>query len=292
MNSREMNWPNFFVVGAHKAGTTSLYEHLKAHPQVFLPSCKEPRYFTPEVRGGVTLEEYRALYAGAAGYKAVGDVTPFYLPSAEAPGRIREASPNAKIVIMLRDPVERAFSHYLYQRQIGEEPAGTFREALRRYEDPGAAEWHFSREYVEHGLYCTQVRRYLETFGREHVLVLLFEDLAKDPNALLARIAEHIGVDPEFFASRDVSEARNPYHMPKFGGIRALQRLGVTRLVPRSVVLAVRPWFFDQKKPALDEESRRYLQDLYAPDVSALEELLGRKLPELRKSWAVSAITI
>lgn len=281
-----MNWPNFFVVGAHKAGTTSLYVHLKPHPEVFLPSLKEPRYFTPEVRGSVGLEEYRALYEGADGYKAIGDVTPFYLPSEGAPGRIREASPDAKIVIMLRDPVERAFSHYLYARQIGEEPAGSFRDALRRYQDRQAKEWYLSREYIEHGLYWAQVRRYLETFGSDQVLVLMFADLVKNPNDLMSRIARHIGVDPEFFAGADVSEARNPYQMPKFGGIRALQRWGVTRLFPRSVVLALRPLFFDQKKPALDEESRRYLQDLYAPDVSGLEELLGRNLPALRMSWA------
>lgn len=284
--SAEMTWPTFFVVGAHKAGTTSLYTHLRRHPQIFLPSVKEPRYFTPEVPYSVSLDRYRDLYASASDYPAIGDITPFYLPREAAPGRIREVCPAARIVIILRDPVERAYSHYLFARETThEEPVKSFQEALRRYENRKSKEWYLSQQYIEHGQYHAQVRRYLDTFDGEQVKVLLFDDLLRNPNELLMQIARHIGVDPQFFAELNVSEAKNPYYVPKFSLVRWAQTHGVTRFMPRSLVLSVRPLFFNMKKPPLDQESRRFLQELYAPEVSGLEDLLGRRLPELRRIW-------
>lgn len=280
-----MNWPNFFVVGAQKAGTTSLYVHLKRHPQVFLPSHKELRYFQPEHRDSVTLDLYRTLYAGAKGYKAIGEVSPYYLVDPLVPARIREVAPGARIIIVLRDPVERAYSHYGNYRRSYYDPAESFREAVGRYENRSAREWHLSQEYIEDGLYYAQVRRYLDTFGRDQVLVLLFDDLAENPSELIARVAQHIGVDPDFFVGRDISEVPNPYRMPKIRAVLWAERLGLTHRLPRSLRLAWRPLFYDLKKPALDGDSRRRLQQFYDRDITELEALLGRKLPELRKSW-------
>lgn len=287
-----INWPSFFVVGAAKAGTTSLYTYLRRHPDVYLPDVKESVYFSPEIRGGIhrelyqSLDRYRSMYEGASGYKAVGEVSSTYLASDESAVRIREVAPAAKIIIILRDPVERAFSHYLYyQTNHDESTAVSFADALRRYEDRSAEGWWMSQEYIGHGLYHAQVRRYLEAFGADQVQVLLFDDLAKNPNQLLARIARHIGVDDGFFAALDVSEARNPYSVPKSSVVRWARSHGVTRFMPRSLVLSVRPLFFNMKKPPLDHESRRFLQELYAPEVSGLEDLLGRPLPELRRTW-------
>jgi hypothetical protein len=281
----EVNWPTFFVVGAHKAGTTSIYAHLKRHPEVFLPGVKEPRYFAPEVINSVNLDQYRSLYVGAAGYAATGDISPFYLPTEGTPARIRAVCPAARIVIMLRDPVERAYSHFLHYQRAGVEPLASLHDALRRYEDRPAENWSLSQEYVEHGLYHAQVRRYMETFGRDQVLALLFDELEDNPNELLARIAQHIGVDPDFFAKRDLSEVHNPYYVPKSEAIRWVQSLKITRRLPSSLKTAVRPFLFNMQKPPLDDDSRRRLQEWYDPDLARLEELLGRKIPELRKSW-------
>lgn len=286
-----MNWPNFFVVGAQKGGTTSLYWHLRRHPEVFLPSQKELRIFQPEHPDAHSPDSYRTLYAEAKGYKAIGEVTPYYLVDLAVPGRIREVSPAAKIVILLRDPVERAYAHYLNVKEVNigtgyREPSRSFAEALRSYDKTSSEERrNLVTDYLEQGEYSAGVQRYLETFGSDKVLILLFDDLAKDTTGLFVRVAQHIGVNPDVFSKLDVSENRHPYRIPKFAGIRWGQRLGLPELLPHSLKVAMRPIFFKMKKPPLDDESRRQLQEFYEPDIARLEELLGRKLPELRKSW-------
>lgn len=291
--STGVNWPNFFAVGAVKAGSTFLYRHLKRHPEVFLPTEKELMFFQPERSDSTSLDDYRALYAEANGYKAVGEITPHYLIDPNVPSRIHEVAPGAKIIIVLRDPVERAYAHYWNERRYFWD-SGSFREAVQRYEDASEEEerrrnmpemrWR-SQNYIEEGLYFPAVRPYLDTFGSDQVLVLMFEDLNKNSNALLMRVAAHIGVDPGFFDGLDVSENPNPYRMPKSRAILFIERHGLARWVPSRLRHAARPFVYNLKKPRMDDESRRRLQQIYDPDITRLEELLGRKLPELRKSW-------
>lgn len=282
-----MIWPNFFVVGAPKAGTTSLYEYLKPHPQIFLPVVKEPKYFTPQLRESVSLDRYRQLYEHAAGYPAIGDLTPFYLWESTAPGRIHEVAPNAKIIVMLRDPVARAFSHYLMAVSLGHDKA-TFAEALSRYNDREAAEWYLSSHYIEQGMYAEQIERYLRVFGAERVAVFLFDDLVSDPALTLTRMAEHLRIDPKPFAAGDYSEAHNTFRKPRMpGAVHFIWKFGLNRLVPGPVRRKLKrsTLLFDVKKPTMDEESRRFLQELYEPEMVRLEKLLGKSFPELRKSW-------
>lgn len=284
-SSGAMHWPNFYVVGAPKAGTTSLYEYLKPHPDVFLPEYKEMRMFEPEHPDSADVALYRDQYAGATGYRAIGDTTASYLGNPLVADRIREVSPDARIVIMLRDPVERAYSHYLNLQRVIDEPAASFREALRRYDDPSSQYRWLSRVYVEEGLYYESVRRYLATFGRQQVLVLLFDDLRKNPNQLLAQIGRHIGIDPGFFGQLDFSEVHNVYYVPRSRAVRWARDVTSNWGVPASLKKAVRPLLFTFKKPQMDQESRTQLQNLYDPDIVRLEDLLGQKLPELRRSW-------
>lgn len=286
----QMNWPNFVVPGPHKTGSTSLYMHLKRHPQIFLPNAKHANCFWPEHMRSGGPERCRGRYTGATSFKAIGEVNPDYFPNLTIPGRIHEISPDARIIIVLRDPVERAYSHYLTGRytNVGGtagEPARSFREALIRYENRSAEKWHLSRNYVEHSFYYEPISRYLELFGSDQILLLLFTDLIRNPSEILIRIAQHIGVDPGFYSSLDVSEDGNPFRAPKFSAVVWGQRVGLSGLLPHSLKVALRPFFFDLKKPPLDDHSRRQLQRMYDPDITRLEELLGRKLPELRKSW-------
>jgi hypothetical protein len=298
MCPEEVIWPNFFVVGAPKCGTTSLYERLKLHPQVFLPEMKDPNFFTTpppsseksfDLPRCSTLEEYQRLYKDARGFIAVGDPSNSYLWDENAPGRIHEVCPEAKIIVMLRDPVARAHSFYLMNVRDGFESSPTFRRALDQDKARNTSNWFTAWLYVEGGLYHKQVRRYIDAFGARQVLVLLFDDLAKNPLELFSRIASHIGVDPSPFGSIEVSEPYNPYRMPRS---RAAYRIaGMLGLRGSLIPPAARRWLsrspllFDKNKPQIDPESRRYLQQIYDPDIAHLEMLLGRTMPELRKNW-------
>lgn len=293
--------PNFFIVGAAKGGTTSIYAHLKEHPQVFFPEVKEPGHFAtcapagaPRVATGRcrTREEYQQLYSSAGNHPAIGDASTSYLWDENAPLRIRDACPGARIIIMLRDPVLRAHSYYLMHLRCGGETAGSFREALERDQARNKTSWFTSWQYVEAGLYYAQVKRYLETFGSEQVLIRLFDDLARDPVGLFESIAKHIRIDPCLFTATDLSEAHNAFKWPRATSLfRWARSPRIRKLRQRFLPDSLQEWLrnspilYGTRKPPLDEESRRYLQKIYDPDISCLEELIGRKLPELRKSW-------
>jgi hypothetical protein len=297
MTSAATIWPDFFIAGAAKCGTTSLYVHLKKHPQVFLSEMKEPNFFTeapaPEetllrVARCATQAEYEHLYKSAGGYKAVGDASPSYLWDSEAPQRIHQVCPGARIIIMLRDPVARAHSHYLDNVLHGIESAPTFSEALQRDNTQSKMSWFASPHYIEVGKYYEQVRRFLNVFGAGQVAVFLSDDLSRDAATLFSSIAAHIGIDNAQFQAIDVSQSHNSYRMPKFKAAYQLAgRLGLrTAVIPSSVRRYLSNSFlFNRSKPLMDEQSRRFLQEIYDPDIVLLEDLLRRKMPELRKSW-------
>jgi hypothetical protein len=299
-------WPNFFIVGAVKCGTTSLWEHLQGHPQVFFPAMKEPYYFQsklPDPRLTAKFsyefigqqEKYLDLYTSAQGYTAVGDASPTYLCDEQSPGRIREACPNARIIAILRDPILRAHSHYLMHRRLGKESIPRFYDALKAdLAQLGQDSRYFgNRLYVEMGLYYKQVKRYLDTFGQDRVLILLLNDLSRNPTTTMNKVTEHLGVVP-FDLDHVWKSESNQFRMPR-PGLRAIFRMAhrtlrnerVEKVIPGYVNEWLRSssFLYERKKPAMDAASQRLLQELFDPDVRKLEDLLGRKLPELRKSW-------
>lgn len=297
----ENNWPTFFVVGGQKCGTTSVYEHLRRHPEVFLPQMKEPAFFAAQPAAGETrivpggyasFEEYRNLYLGAKGFAAIGDASPHYLCDEESARRIHEVSPQAKIIIMLRDPVIRAHSAYLMNLGRQFDSAVTFRQALEWERGRNHGSWFTSWRYVEAGLYHDQVRRYLDMFGDQQVLILLFDDLQRSPVETFSRITRHIGVSSLALSGAELSRPYNTFRMPRFMSAFRLARKPALRRIRHAILpermqrwLRNHPLLYGKTRPALDDESRRYLQGIYDPDISRLEDLLGRKIPELRKSW-------
>ncbi len=294
-------WPNLYIVGAVKSGTTSLYAYLGQHPEVFFPDMKEPHFFSrPQPSTAQTHlityvkdeADYRRLYARGAGYAWRGDASPSYLWAPEAPARIHEVSPAARILIILRDPVERAYAQYLMDYSEGaiEEP---FFEALERdwlRPDKG---WGVSQLYVELGQYTEQIRRYRQTFGTDQVLVLLLEDLKKDPHGTLRTIGRFLGIAPEPLDAIDTHIAHNHYRQPKGEWARRLAGSPISRflgehVVPRRLGEYVwQRWMQKEApKPVMDPRARDYLAALYTPELAALEAELGRALPELRRVWS------
>ena len=169
--------PNFFVLGAAKCGTTTLHEVLIAHPHIFMTKQKEPHFFDADTYYNCGLDRYlRDHFRGAAGFKARGEATPAYLRSRKARDRIRgNLGKDLRFVVILRDPVTRAWSHYLHQRRACVETE-SFERALElepKRSSAGRPAW---TTYFGDGLYARQLLVWFEAFPREHFLVLLTED--------------------------------------------------------------------------------------------------------------------
>ena len=205
-------FPDFFVLGAMKAGTTSLHHYVTQHPDVLVQADKEPTYFasdgTPPVWLGPGDDQhvvrrrawdeaaYLDMYARAPGVLA-GDFSVQYLPLPEVPDRLLSAVPDARLVVILRDPVLRAHSAWKMWRQIGRETL-SFRDALEAEEERRAAGWAPVWWYRDLGRYGEQVARWLDRGGDDRMLVVRTEDLARDPVGVVQTIYTHIGLDPTF----------------------------------------------------------------------------------------------
>jgi hypothetical protein len=295
------HWPTFFVVGAQKCGTTTLYEQLSKHGQVFVPEKKEPEFFTTGIDRSKmvhkfdridAVDEYQNQFQAARSYAASGDFSTGYLWDPAVPAKIRQCTPNARIIIMLRDPVMRANSAYLMLHSRAKDTAPSLREAVARDATRNKDNWFTAFHYVDGGMYYEQVKRYLETFGRGQVLVGLFEDLLRRPLELFSQIAAHIGISAEPFASMNLSEAYNTFSVPRTKLIGSAKKSPLLSTITRSILpeklrdsLRRAPLLFSTKKPALDVETRKSLQEIFQPDLVRLEQLLGRELPELRSQW-------
>jgi hypothetical protein len=294
--------PNFLIVGAAKAGTTAIYEYLRQHPEVFLPGeLKESFFFagvTPErfpgpggryAEGAVrSLTDYERLFDAAGGRKAIGEACVAYLYFHETSiPRIRAVlGDSVRIVIVLRDPAERAFSNYLHHVRDGYERL-SFEDALAAEEERRAKGWWWGFQYRDVSRYAGQVRAYLDAFGRERVTVALYEDLSRDPSGFLRGLFEALGVDPRF--APDTSIRHNPSGVPRSALARfvTVQRHGplgsLRRLVPAPLRRRAAARLQDSLtsnlvKPPLSPALRRALVAELRDDVLALSGLLERDL--------------
>lgn len=307
--------PNFFIVGAPKAGTTSLDSYLDQHPQIYMSPIKEPSYFASELRpenfhprfrarmlrelenvrqylggpmterrfGGpvVDWESYQRLFQNAREGQAIGEASASYLWSASAAGNISAKIPGARIVMILRDPAERAYSQYLQAVSEGLVHR-SFREQLRLSLKGGGGLFDVLNPLLEFGLYSEQVARYLRTFPAENVKIYLYEDYRRNPKETLADLFRFLSVDPSF--QPDMTRRMMEPHVPQF--VRAayfLKRYGlwqrVRRWSPGFLERALRAAAFRKRASlALGDEDRRTLQAYYREDILRLSDMLGRDL--------------
>ena len=287
--------PNFFVVGAPKAGTTMIYERLKRHPEVFMSEVKEPHFFSDKrERDGaapLSLTEYLALFDGAAGEHAVGEASPSYLHSPDAPRRIAEFAPDAQIVVSLRHPVDRAYSHHLMLRQsgvggsVGPGVAGfvaSFEEAITRA--AAGEEVQIGSGYSQ-SWYAEPLSRYIEVFGRERVFVTTLDRLAGGPDEF-GRLFQFLGVDPDADAS-PVGIVNGGHGPPRSEALRSLvfndgliKRFArvivpapIRQAVARSIVVRNRA-----PREDLPAAVRAQLSSVFAEDVERAGGLAGLDL--------------
>ncbi|MDD5279392.1 sulfotransferase [Acidithiobacillus sp.] len=300
---RDFIWPNFYIVGAVKSGTTSLYAYLKQHPQVFLPNMKEPHYFTqahprPEqdhlIQRVSSEREYQHLYRGSENFIRIGDASPSYLWCPEAAERIHKVRPDARIIVILRDPVQRAYAQYLMDHNEGVIDL-PFLDALKQDWTRPDKGWGVSQLYLELGQYAAQISRYQQRFGTKNVHICLLEDLKKNPADVLKNICEFLEIDPQAITHINLQSIHNAYRLPRGNWARTLASHPISRRIgehffPRRWGDYIWRHIFLMKshKPPMDAEALHFLKTFYEPEIQQLEKLLIRPLPELRKSWEMN----
>jgi len=283
-------WPNFFIVGAPKAGSTSLYEYLKKIPGIFMSPVKEPNYYCQGIAPNHLIdkpirnkEKYLNLFKNAKNEVAIGEASSTYLRDPLAPKLIYEVNPNAKIIILLRDPILRAYSHYLMEAK-GRSAHLTFRQVIKKSLDSPEND-DYSRVIISGGMYYQQVKKYFDIFGKENVKILIFEEFVKDSRKAVKEILEFLGVKREIAES--VGKVHNPFTVPRGDIAKFVFRNKITRKFGRSISSSAREMIVNVlvkkgSKPPLLQEDRMFLEKIYCDDVVRLEKILGRSLPWTR----------
>ncbi len=305
-------FPDFFIVGQPKSGTTALYEMLGRHPEIFMPASKEPWFFADELHErppprpeGIaqTLEQYAALFAQARPDQRVGEASALYLWSRSAAARIGAVRPDARIIAILREPAALLRSLHLQFVQTYIEVESDFAKALalepaRRQGSqlPRHGYWPQALLYSEHVRYVEQLRRYAEIFGREQMHVLIYDDFRRDNEASVAGVLRFIGVDDTCAIApveanptvqprsqrlnelvHALSVGRGPLSLAVKGAIKAVVPQGARR---RALSATKRHLVFAEPEPP-DERVRADLRVRYRGEVEALGEYLGRDLVRL-----------
>jgi hypothetical protein len=311
---REPALPNFFIVGTGKAGTTSLYHYLQQHPQIYMSPVKEPCYFASEIRAdNLTAryrrhirrmsrnlperlgdgrpvrplgwlvsewEDYLRLFQGVQTETAIGEASVAYLWSETAAANIASRLPDAKIILILRDPSERAFSQYLHQLSVGL-TYSTFREHIEKCVQNQDRKLGAHYPLLEVGLYSRQVKRYLDLFPRNNIRIYWYEEDWRKPNWLLEDLFKFLSVDTY---SANTSNTRLQRRAPRFAAMNyALKQFGIMHQLREFAPswlrsTARRLLFRNGSAVRMNSTDRQYLIDYYREDIQNLSSLLNRDL--------------
>ncbi len=306
--------PNFIVVGANKGGTTSIYHYLRQHPEVYLSPVKEPHFFSKDidinlfkrefaqnklqdiekyVNGDMHEEyhaafirdetQYRKLFKNVKNEKAIGELSTSYLYSSVAANEIHKLIPDCKIIICLRNPIDRAYSHYRMNLWTGNSNEFDFHKALLDDFNHDPKVWGNAHLYTEIGMYYEQVKRYIDVFGKNNVKIIFTEDMKKNASAVIREVYEFIGVDPTFVA--DTSKQYNEVYTPKYKnltwflnktGIRPIMKKFSPRVVKNMIVKMLYKGKSD--KGEIPVEAKTFLKEKLSGDIQQLSILLNKDL--------------
>ncbi len=295
-----MTKPNFLVIGAPRSGTSSLYEGLAQHPDIFLPAVKEPWFYAfgsrrHPFRGPrdrfyyhyMSRAEYEALFAEAGGESAIGEASTIYLYSQEARERIHAELPRVKLIAILRHPVRRGYSNYIKHLQQGREFLPSYEAALAAEEKRIRGDWSPYWFYRSLGFYGRQLSEYFARFDRARIKVLLLDDLKKEPRRVYRDLFEFLEVDPSFVPG-EVREKKNSSQIPRNMFLqRFLSRPNplrsvLRRAIPRRVRTRMLSYYLEHRKvgaaPRLRPEVAHRLGKVYTRDIHLLERLIDRDL--------------
>jgi hypothetical protein len=265
----------FFIIGAMKAGTTSLYKYLAGHPDLYPSPRKEPRIFRDAGNPDAQRAAFLALFEGRREESWCYEGSTAYTKYPLFPGvprRLESVVPGARFVYMVRNPVERVWSQYAHNLAHGRE-VESFEQAVTKR--PG---------YLDISRYYMQLQQYYEVFPRERILVQVFEEMVKDPATTVRTVSEFLGVDSSYVpATRNVAYNVSSDKLAATRPLRTIRALGVEDVVPSRVRrwLTARGGPLPAKSMALTPKLRARLVTSLKPDTEAFLELLGRRVP----SW-------
>jgi hypothetical protein len=299
-------FPNLFVVGAMKAGSSAVHDVLSRHPQIFMSIVKEPKYFAfldetrrfagprdpDNHRYWTDPTRYRTLFPDdAASRTYVGESSTIYLYSPSAARRIAEAVPGARIIAVLRNPVDRAYSHFNFVRQRGLEPESAFRRGWDLEEERTARGWGSMWHYKKIGFYADQIERYFQVFPRQQTFIALYDDLRADPVRFYREILEFLELP--FPSDLDTTRVVNPTSRPRVVAVEKVVNRA-RRILPDPirarflnshagqllVKTTIRPLRKLNFRPVLPlaPEDRQCAAEYYRPSIRRLEVLLGKSL--------------
>lgn len=295
---KELKRPNFFIVGAPKCGTTAMYEYLRQHPEIFMPEkIKEPSFFCKDFESSTyirNLNEYLSLFSGATTERMIGEASAIYLYSKYAAKGIKEFCPSAKIIIMLRNPLDMMYSFHSQCLFDGNENIKDFEVALEAEEDRKKGfripissypkELLFYRELAR---FSSHVKRYLNVFGRDNVYIIIFDDFIQDTARIFRETLKFLNVKEDFFPEFKVVNPNKRRRSKLLHNFLLTPPLFAQRLVRILMPLRIRQiineklylWniIWEHRKP-MSPELRHRLQQEFKLEIEKLSELIGRDL--------------
>jgi hypothetical protein len=301
--SRELSTPSFLLVGAAKAGTTSLFQYLSQHPDIFTPMVKEPRYFAivedehkawkgPAWMGGLDdahfvsdWETYCSFFEGSESYEASGEASTLYLYDSKAPERIAGRLPNVHVFAVLRHPVDRAFSHWVMNWQAGVEPLESFEEALDAEDQRVADGWSPTFHYARRGRYGEQIARYQKYFPPEQLHIYLYDAYREDPERMVRTIFEQLGVSPAPVDTSGRYNAASKVPSPAMERMVSLAdplRRVLKRVLPTGVRRRIRGTVEEKlyEKPRMAPETAHRLAATFEDDLHELQDRISPDISE------------
>ncbi|MDQ3877196.1 MAG: sulfotransferase [Actinomycetota bacterium] len=299
--------PNFFVIGAARSGTTSLAAALREHQDVFVTTPKEPHFLAfagrsvhfsgpgddlmLNQRAVTNYAAYLNLYSAAGDAKARGDASVSTLYYAERSiTSINTYFPHAKMIVILRDPVHRAFSSYQYLRSRGFESCGTFEEALDLEDERIDRGWHHQWHYTRASMYAQQLVPFIDAFGAQRVLVLFFDDLKSSGRTVLESILQFLEVGP--LPATGAVGRWNSSGDPRSDLITRMRRLAATTpainrtaraLVPQPIRQRLRSWSL--KPVSIPQDAEERLRRQFQPSTGSLRDVLRSNYPSMTQNW-------
>jgi hypothetical protein len=298
--------PDFIIIGAAKAGTTAIWNWLNSHPQVFMPSVKEPSFFSFKNRDVIprngpfdpsysklittNYSDYCDLFQPDEG-QICGEASPIYLQTSDAAQCIYQHNPSIKLIAILRDPAKRAFSQFSHNLREGYETTHSFLKALELENKRREKGWLKFFDYLEGGRYGKQLETFYEFFDRDQILVLEFENLKSDPETEFGKICEFLNIKKtcDISLTKKFNVASSLKEVPRFQALKRMSnqpnflKTFIKKLLPKAIRIFV--------KIKIEQMNLKNTKQITFDEKKLIHEELSDDLALLRKITGMNSIT-